>query len=149
MCGSVNSFLPANQHTKWESRLLHRAGSTGVSTSVLVVSQCALSAQCRGLPTLGSLSHFECSACGATYADNALMTTCPACQKMLFTRYGLQAAAKTMTAEAIATRPWTMWRYAESLPVRDMRYALTLGEGERRCLQFRPWVNNVVSIAPL
>lgn len=77
------------------------------------------------------------------------MTTRPACQKMLFTRYDLQAAAKTMTAEAIATRPWTMWRHAESLPVRDMRYALTLSKGERGCLQFRPWVNNVVSIASL
>ena len=75
-----------------------------------------------------TLTHLECSFCGQTHAD-APMTTCPACGKVLFARYDLEAAAHTMTPDALATRPWTMWRYEELLPVQDARFAVTLGEG--------------------
>jgi len=75
------------------------------------------------------LTHLECTACGETYPADRLMTTCPACGKVLFARYDLEAAAKTLTREALASRPWNLWRYAEIMPVQDARHALTLGEG--------------------
>lgn len=75
------------------------------------------------------LTHLECTACGETYPADRLMTTCPACGKVLFARYDLEAAAKTLTRESLASRPWNLWRYAEIMPVQDARYALTLGEG--------------------
>jgi threonine synthase len=76
-----------------------------------------------------ALTHLECSNCGETYDADALMTTCPACGKVLLARYDLAAAAKMMTPQALAGRPWTMWRYEELLPVRDPRFAISLGEG--------------------
>ena len=76
-----------------------------------------------------TLTHLECTACHATYAANRLMNTCPACGKVLYARYDLKAAAKTMTLDSLATRPWNLWRYAEILPVQDPVNAITLGEG--------------------
>jgi threonine synthase len=48
---------------------------------------------------------------------------------VLLARYDLEAAARTMTREALAHRAWDLWRYAEILPVRDPAFRLTLGEG--------------------
>ena len=75
------------------------------------------------------LTHLECTACHATYPADRLMNTCPDCGKVLYARYDLPAAAITMTPEALATRPWNLWRYAEILPVQDPANAITLGEG--------------------
>ena len=57
------------------------------------------------------------------------MTTCPVCGKVLFARYDLQAAAQTMTAGSLASRPWNMNRYREILPLQSPESAPTLGEG--------------------
>ena len=57
------------------------------------------------------------------------MTTCPACGKVLFARYDLAAAAREMTPDALAQRPWRLGRYAEILPVQDAAAAPSLGEG--------------------
>ncbi|MDI3339730.1 MAG: threonine synthase [Sphaerobacter sp.] len=79
--------------------------------------------------TRSYLTHLECTACGETYRADQLLTTCPSCGKVLFARYDLEAAAREMTPEALAGRPWNLWRYREIMPVQDPRYALTLGEG--------------------
>ena len=76
-----------------------------------------------------ALTHLECSACGTTQPAESLITTCPACGKVLFARYDLQSASQTMTPRNLATRPWTMWRYEELLPVQDDQFVFTLGEG--------------------
>jgi threonine synthase len=57
------------------------------------------------------------------------MNTCPECGKVLYARYDLASAATTMTAEALASRSWDLWRYAELLPVQDPDNRITLGEG--------------------
>lgn len=76
-----------------------------------------------------TLTHLECTACHGTYSTDRLMNTCPACGKVLYARYDLGAAAATMTPDALATRPWNLWRYAEILPVQDCANFITLGEG--------------------
>ena len=76
-----------------------------------------------------TLTHLECTNCGAVYPADRLMTTCSACAKVLYARYDLPAAARTMTREALAARPWDLWRYAELLPVQDVAAAPRLGEG--------------------
>src|SRR5215213_2154965 len=78
----------------------------------------------RGLLTL-----LECTSCGATYPSDRLMTTCPACGKVLFARYDLDTAARMMTPETLATRPWNFRRYAEILPIQEPEWAPSLGEG--------------------
>jgi threonine synthase len=76
-----------------------------------------------------ALTHLECSFCGETQPADRLVTTCPACGKVLVARYDLGVAARTMTPAAVRERAWDMWRYAELLPVLDPANRVSLGEG--------------------
>jgi threonine synthase len=75
------------------------------------------------------LTHLECTNCGVTYPADRLITTCPACGKVLFARYDLAAAAREMSPDVLARRPWNLGRYTEILPVQDPPSAPSLGEG--------------------
>jgi threonine synthase len=75
------------------------------------------------------LSHLKCSYCGQVFPADQLIRTCPECGKVLLARYDLEQATASMTKEALASRPWDLWRYAEILPVREPSNRLTLGEG--------------------
>jgi threonine synthase len=75
------------------------------------------------------LSHLECTACGDRSEADALNRTCSNCGKVLFARYDLAALRADMPAPDLEGRPWDLWRYRELLPIRDARFARTLGEG--------------------
>ncbi len=79
--------------------------------------------------TRSTLSHLECGACGAQYPPDRLINLCPACGKPLLARYDLDAAARTLTGEALRTRTASMWRYEEVLPVQNDAAILSLGAG--------------------
>jgi threonine synthase len=76
-------------------------------------------------PLQTTITHLECSRCKKTYPHNQLKNLCD-CGGPLLARYDLEAAKKTLTREALRSRPTTMWRYAEVLPSRE---PVTLGEG--------------------
>ncbi len=76
-----------------------------------------------------TLTHLECTFCGATYAANELQTVCTACGKVLYARYDLGAAKQTLTKAALIERPFDLWRYHEVLPVLDAVNVVSLGEG--------------------
>ena len=75
-----------------------------------------------------TLTHLQCSrpTCGAVFDLTAPRNLCPQCQGPLLARYDLSAARRTLTREALATRPSSMWRYEEVMPGAP---AVTLGEG--------------------
>jgi threonine synthase len=75
------------------------------------------------LPT--TITHLECSKCGEKHSHDKLQNLC-ACGGPLLARYDHARAARTLTREALKSRPANMWRYAEVLPARD---AVSLGEG--------------------
>ena len=75
------------------------------------------------------LTHLECTACRRTMEAGEPVRTCPACGKVLYARYDLDAAKRSMTREALAGRAPDMWRYFEVLPVHDPSNVVTLGEG--------------------
>jgi threonine synthase len=81
-----------------------------------------------------TLEWLECSRCHAVHGIAALASLCR-CGGVLFARYRLEEAARTMTASAIASRPPSMWRYAEVLPGSDD--PVTLGEGMTPLLPLR------------
>lgn len=78
--------------------------------------------------TYSFLSHLECPRCGRTHDADRLTNLCE-CGAPLLVRYDLEGARAAFTAEAIASRGPTMWRYHELLPVRDPRFVVSLGEG--------------------
>ncbi|MBI4233307.1 MAG: threonine synthase [Chloroflexi bacterium] len=76
------------------------------------------------------LSHLECTACGKAFPAEELHTVCPACGKVLYPRYDLEAVRRSVTPRKLSHRVSSMWRFFEVLPVRDPANVVTLGEGE-------------------
>src|SRR5215467_2424079 len=82
----------------------------------------------QSLPA-STMTHLECTYCGTEYEADTLQTLCPKDGRVLAPRYDLARAARTMTKEALATRPASMWRYTEIMPCREPDQIVTLGEG--------------------
>ena len=78
--------------------------------------------------TYSALSHLSCSRTGET-SDADTVQGVSAAGAPLLARYDVERAARTLTRDALAGRPPTLWRYHEMLPVRDPRFVTTLGEG--------------------
>ncbi|MFL5521753.1 MAG: threonine synthase, partial [Gemmatimonadales bacterium] len=76
--------------------------------------------------TFSSLSHLECSRDGSRHDADAVQGTSPLGAPLL-ARYEVDRV--TVTRDEIASRPPTLWRYAELLPVRDPARVMSLGEG--------------------
>jgi threonine synthase len=76
------------------------------------------------------LSTLSCSECGAHFDPAVVQTFCPDCQAPLLVQYDLAGARRELDRDAISNRPSGMWRWAELLPVHDLAYRLTLGEGD-------------------
>ena len=81
-----------------------------------------------------TLEWLECSRCHVA-CDTAGPATLCRCGGILLARYRLEEAARTMSRETIASRPPTLWRYAEVLP--GSAEPVTLGEGMTPLLPLR------------
>ncbi|MBM3940094.1 MAG: threonine synthase [SAR202 cluster bacterium] len=75
------------------------------------------------------LSHLECTACHTAYSADHPHGLCPACGKVLYPRYDLDAAKRGADRHALARRQRGMWRFFEMMPVRDETKIVTMGEG--------------------
>jgi threonine synthase len=62
-------------------------------------------------------------------SSEELHTVCPACGKVLFARYDLDAARAALDRSELTRRDPSMWRWFELMPVRDETNVVTLGEG--------------------
>jgi threonine synthase len=70
----------------------------------------------------------HCSRCENRYPLDSIQKLCT-CGSPLLIDYDLTRAAGAMTAGVLAARPFTMYRYAEVLPVQESGNIVTLGEG--------------------
>jgi threonine synthase len=75
-----------------------------------------------------TLTHLECSLCGAKYDPGKAQTAC-VCSGPLVARYDLEAARAGWSRDWVKNGPWNMWRYAPVLPVRKPSSIVSLGEG--------------------
>jgi threonine synthase len=75
-----------------------------------------------------ALDHLDCPSCGSVHDADQLQGTC-ACGSPLLATYDLTALSSTLDPGEIASRPATLWRYHELLPVRDPANITTFGEG--------------------
>ena len=70
-----------------------------------------------------------CTRCESAYPKDQLWNLSPCCEAPLFARYDLRRATQAMSRDALASRPPTLWRYAEVLPVENEDARVSLGEG--------------------
>ena len=75
-----------------------------------------------------TLKNLECSKCGETYPHTEPQNVCTTCGKPLFARYALEALAGTWQRDTLLSRPASLWRYAELLPISTPEDIVTLGE---------------------
>jgi threonine synthase len=88
----------------------------------------------KTVQSLTSLSQLACSQCGLSYSAFELQTFSPCCRQPLVARYNLaEAPDKTV----LYSRPATMWRYKEVLPIFEEENIVSLGEGMTPILELK------------
>ncbi len=91
------------------------------------------------MPETGSLlAGLECRACCAEVDADRLATTCPTCGGALFATYRTAGLDFARWRRDLASRPATLWRYRELLPVRSTDHVTSLGEGFSPILPLGP-----------
>ncbi len=83
--------------------------------------------------------HLQCSACATRYDPNQLINLCRNCGGPLLVQYDLSPAPELRNQ--LKSRPPTMWRYVEVLPVESPREIVTLGEGITPLLRSKQFPN--------
>src|SRR5215467_5023559 len=73
------------------------------------------------------VTHLECSFTGERYEADRIHGLSKA-GKPLLVRYDLAGVKKVLTKDALAARPFDLWRYRELLPVRRVADIVSLGE---------------------
>ena len=76
----------------------------------------------------GKLERLECSKCSETYPHTIPQNVCNICGKPLLARYALEQLSETWTQDALSSRPASLWRYWELLPISNPTDIVTLGE---------------------
>ncbi len=74
------------------------------------------------------LSYLECSACGAVHDAHRQQNLPTVCARPLLARYALADLDGPRWRAALRERPWSLWRYAELLPVANLDDRVSLGE---------------------
>ena len=74
------------------------------------------------------LQHLECSSCAETSPHTIPQNLCTSCGKPLFARYDLDVLAETWKPQELRSRPHSLWRYRELLPIVDDSHIVSLGE---------------------
>ena len=75
------------------------------------------------------LSSLQCGYCNKQYEADKVWNLCPDCGKPLLARYDIAKAKNHFKQSDLVSRPPTLWRYKEMLPIVDERFILSLGEG--------------------
>ena len=81
------------------------------------------------------MTHLECSLTGETYAADELHGLADS-GKPLLVRYDFEKLKGKLTREILASRPPTLWKWREMLPVRSEEDCVTLGEWATPIVQF-------------
>ena len=71
----------------------------------------------------------ECAKCGRTYPVDEMVYRCVKCDYPLEVRYDYEDVGTKLSKRLIRKRPWTIWRYSELLPIRDLSKIVSMGEG--------------------
>jgi threonine synthase len=82
------------------------------------------------------VSHLECARCAKQFEAGKVHNLCP-CGSPLWVRYHLRRVAGKRWRNRLASRPPSLWRYREVLPVTQESSVVSLGEGVTPLLHAR------------
>lgn len=89
------------------------------------------------------VTHLECSATGERYEAGKLHGLSRA-GKPLLVRYDLAAAKRSLTKDALESRPFDFWRYRELLPMQHDASIVSLGEPVTPIVRIRSGAGEVL-----
>lgn len=72
-------------------------------------------------------THLECPKCCLTYDSEQIVQVCK-CGAPLLVHYDLKKVKSVLNKKILETRPATLWRYQEFLPVQNNKHLVSLGE---------------------
>jgi threonine synthase len=75
------------------------------------------------------VTHIECTICGHHHDATRTQTVCEKCGQMLAVRYDLERVQRSVTKDALRSRPPGMYRFRELTPLAEGETPVTLGEG--------------------
>jgi threonine synthase len=75
------------------------------------------------------LIHLYCSLCGKIFPWQQLQTICAECGRPLLARYETSSNEAKRIKASLSSRPPSLWRYREMLPLPDDQEIMTLREG--------------------
>ncbi|MDQ0483674.1 threonine synthase [Guptibacillus hwajinpoensis] len=78
--------------------------------------------------TYSMISHLSCPKCKETYPSNTIQQLCK-CGSPLLVDYKLEEVKKRVTKEELKSRPYSLWRYHELLPVEHEEHVISFEEG--------------------
>jgi len=81
------------------------------------------------MKTGSHLTALECRACRTSVEARRVAGACPTCGHALFASYDTSSLDGRAWWSGLSSRPTTLWRYRELLPVQESENVATLGEG--------------------
>ena len=76
------------------------------------------------------LINLECSICKKLFSAETIQTFCIQCNAPLIARYDLEKARNQLDRDEIRNYQSGMWRWHELLPVQDLKFIASFGEGD-------------------
>jgi threonine synthase len=74
-------------------------------------------------------THLECSNCKKIFDADQILNLCDECGKPLLAKYDLESASNNLDKSYLLNQSENMWRYSPLLPVKNINFRLSLGEG--------------------
>lgn len=72
---------------------------------------------------------FQCINCKYNYETEEMIYECPRCHDLLEIKYDYERMASLVDTALWRTRPFSVWRYREQIPISNKARIVTLGEG--------------------
>jgi threonine synthase len=73
--------------------------------------------------------HQECINCKTEYDIDEIVYFCPKCGDILEIKFDLKELAETLKTSDWKTKPLSVWRYRDFMPIHEATHIVTLGEG--------------------
>jgi threonine synthase len=83
----------------------------------------------------GLIDHLRCSVCERRFDSNKLQSYCQECHAPIFAQYDIAAIKASVQPDDVKNRPRGIWRWWEILPVLDINFRVSLGEGDTPLLK--------------
>lgn len=82
------------------------------------------------------ITHLECPSCKTSFSNEIVQTFCHDCHSPILARYDLSSAKMKLDRDELGQCRLGMWRWHELLPVKNLSFLCSIGEGDTPLLPY-------------